>query len=125
MDPDVFPNSLEYWGPTGMVLFRNVQLRWMPMTESSNVTLAISARAPVATRGYMPTASSSQNISARFPLPDFAAATSTTGKWGYVRAAGMLRLIKWDDTLRRRIRSVRRRDRVGMERQLEPQAHQE
>ena len=32
MDPDVFPNSLEYWGPTGMVFFRNVQLRWMPVT---------------------------------------------------------------------------------------------
>ena len=31
MDPDVFPNSLEYWGPTGMVFFRNVQLRWMPI----------------------------------------------------------------------------------------------
>ena len=28
MDPDVFPNSLEYWGPTGMVFFRNVQVRW-------------------------------------------------------------------------------------------------
>ena len=27
MDPDVFPNSLEYWGPTGMVFFRNVQVR--------------------------------------------------------------------------------------------------
>ena len=32
MDPDVFPNSLEYWGPTGMVFFRNVQVRWMPIT---------------------------------------------------------------------------------------------
>ena len=32
MDPDVFPNSLEYWGPTGMVFFRNVQVRWMPVT---------------------------------------------------------------------------------------------
>ena len=31
MDPDVFPNSLEYWGPTGMVFFRNVQLRYMPI----------------------------------------------------------------------------------------------
>ena len=31
MDPDVFPNSLEYWGPTGMVFFRNVQVRWMPV----------------------------------------------------------------------------------------------
>ena len=30
MDLDVFPNSLEYWGPTGMVFFRNVQFRWIP-----------------------------------------------------------------------------------------------
>ena len=29
MDPDVFPNSLEYWGPPGMVFFRNVQARWI------------------------------------------------------------------------------------------------
>ncbi len=31
MDPDVFPNSIEYWGPNGMVFFRNVQARWMPL----------------------------------------------------------------------------------------------
>jgi hypothetical protein len=30
MDPDVFPNSLVL-GPTGMVFFRNVQFRWMPI----------------------------------------------------------------------------------------------
>ena len=33
MDLDVFPNSLEYWGPNGMVFFRNVQLRWMPISD--------------------------------------------------------------------------------------------
>jgi len=26
MDIDVFPNSLEYWGPNGMIFFRNVQV---------------------------------------------------------------------------------------------------
>ena len=26
MDIDVFPNSIEYWGPNGMVFFRNVQV---------------------------------------------------------------------------------------------------
>ena len=30
MDIDVFPNSIEYWGPNGMVFFRNVQIRWRP-----------------------------------------------------------------------------------------------
>jgi hypothetical protein len=28
MDGDVFPNTMEYWGPTGMVFFRNVQIRY-------------------------------------------------------------------------------------------------
>ena len=31
MDIDVFPNTVEYWGPNGMVFFRNVQVRWMPV----------------------------------------------------------------------------------------------
>ena len=40
-----------------------------------------------------------QGIRPRFPLPDFAAAYKYSGKWGYVRTAGMLRRINWDDTL--------------------------
>ena len=42
MDPDVFPNSIEYWGPTGMVFFRNVQFRWTPIqNDSSTFMLAL------------------------------------------------------------------------------------
>ena len=28
MDGDIFPNVIDYWGPTGMVFVRNPQLRW-------------------------------------------------------------------------------------------------
>ena len=28
MDADVFPNTIDYWGPTGMVFYRNKQLRY-------------------------------------------------------------------------------------------------
>ena len=45
MDPDVFPNSLEYWGPTGMVFFRNVQVRWMPVRGDRH-SLVIAAERP-------------------------------------------------------------------------------
>ena len=38
-------------------------------------------------------------ITPRFPLPDFSGAYKYYEDWGYVRAAGMLRRIKWDDTL--------------------------
>src|SRR5947208_11019984 len=36
MDPDVFPNSIEYWGPNGMIFFRNVQLRYTPWTSGDS-----------------------------------------------------------------------------------------
>ena len=41
MDIDVFPNSLEYCGPNGMVFFRNLQFRWMPLNGRNSVTLAL------------------------------------------------------------------------------------
>src|SRR5262249_12182217 len=40
-DTDVYPNSIEYWGPNGLVWFRNVQLRWMPLKGNNAVTLAL------------------------------------------------------------------------------------
>jgi len=45
MDIDVAPNSLEYWGPNGMVLFRNVQVRWMPI-QNDRMRLIFAAERP-------------------------------------------------------------------------------
>ena len=42
MDIDVFPNTIEYWGPNGMVFYRNVQVRWMPLRgKRTQVTIAV------------------------------------------------------------------------------------
>jgi len=99
MDPDVFPNSLEYWGPTGMVFFRNVQLRWMPMKGDRALTIALERPGASGDAGVYADRVELQNIKPRFPIPDVSASYKYTQKWGYVRAAGMLRLIKWDDVL--------------------------
>ena len=99
MDPDVFPNSLEYWGPTGMVFFRNVHVRWMPVKGEHAVTLALERPGASGDQGVYEDRVELDGIRARFPLPDFSASYKYTQDWGYVRAAGMLRSIKWDDTL--------------------------
>src|SRR5215510_10935980 len=99
MDPDVFPNSLEYWGPTGMVFFRNVQLRWMPMKGDKALTIAIERPGASGDAGVYADRVELKNIKPRFPLPDLSGSYKLTQKWGYVRVAGMLRLIKWDDTV--------------------------
>ena len=99
MDPDVFPNSLEYWGPTGMVFFRNVQARWMPLKGTHDVVLALERPGASGDQGVYSDRVELDGIRARFPLPDFSGAYKYSQDWGYARIAGMLRRINWDDTL--------------------------
>jgi hypothetical protein len=99
MDPDVFPNSLEYWGPTAMVFFRNVQVRWMPIEGDHSVIVALERPGASGDAGVYADRVELQNIRPRFPLPDFSGAYKLTRPWGYARVAGMLRWIKWDDVL--------------------------
>jgi glutaminase A len=99
-DPDVYPNTLEYWGPTGIPWFRNVQLRYTAVsTDTSNLMLALARPGASGDQGVYADRIELEGIRARFPLPDFAAAYKYNGDWGYVRTAGILRRIKWDDTL--------------------------
>jgi outer membrane DcaP-like protein len=99
MDPDVFPNTLEYWGPTGMVFFRNVQVRWMPLRGKHDLTLALERPGASGDSGVYADRVELQNVKARFPLPDFSGAYKYSKDWGYVRGAGILRVLKWDDVL--------------------------
>ena len=100
MDPDVFPNSIEYWGPTGMVFFRNVQVRWMPMTTAnSSVVVALERPGASGDQGVYADRVELQNINPRFPMPDISGAYKITRGWGYARAAGIIRRLNWDDTL--------------------------
>jgi len=99
MDIDVFPNSLEYWGPTGMVFFRNVQVRYTPLTGANTFMIALERPGASGDAGIYADRVELQNIKPRFPLPDFSAAFKASRSWGYVRAAGMLRAIKYDDVL--------------------------
>ena len=122
MDPDVFPNSLEYWGPTGMVFFRNVQVRWMPIKGDTNLTLALERPGASGDAGVLADRIELQNIKGRTPLPDFTGAYSYGGKWGYVRVAGALRQDQLGRHARRPVRPERRRHRLGPQLQLQPQA---
>jgi hypothetical protein len=99
MDPDVFPNSLEYWGPTGMVFFRNVQARWMPLrTEPHSLMFAVERPGASGDQGVYADRVELDGIRARFPMPDLSGAYKYTRGWGYLKAAAMYRYIKWDDT---------------------------
>jgi hypothetical protein len=97
MDIDVFPNSIEYWGPNGMAFFRNVQARWMPVQdEHGRIWIALerpgaSGDAGVANEFI------GGDLQARFPLPDLSAQFRRNISRGYVQASGIVRKMNWDD----------------------------
>ena len=98
MDIDVFPNSIEYWGPNGMVFFRNVQVRFMPLQGKNEVHIALERPGASGDPGIFVGAPELANVSGRFPLPDLSAHYRRTGDWGHIQVAGILRKMEWDDT---------------------------
>ncbi len=99
MDIDVFPNSVEYWGPNGMVFFRNVQLRWTPWSQGdSRFALALERPGASADQGLYAGRIELEGVKARFPLPDLSAHFRKVGDFGHVQVSGILRQMKWDDT---------------------------
>src|SRR5208283_3380489 len=99
MDIDVFPNSLEYWGPSGMVFYRNVQVRWMPLRgERTKVTIAAERPGATADQGQYSDFIELQDVRPRFNVPDISGNVRFIRKWGYVQMAGIFRKIGWVQT---------------------------
>ncbi|HEX7895707.1 MAG TPA: DcaP family trimeric outer membrane transporter, partial [Terriglobales bacterium] len=98
MDPDVFPNSIEYWGPNGMVFFRNVQLRWQPVNKGNHqVMIAVERPGASADLGNVQDLYILQGVKFRFPFPDVSGHVRYGGKRTYIQVAGIYRYIAWDD----------------------------
>ena len=101
MDVDVFPNTLEYWGPNGMLFFRNVMVWWRPVNKpsGSRVTFALERPGASGDAGIAADRIELGNISPRFPAPDVSGEGRYASTWGYVELAGIWRYFAWDDNL--------------------------
>lgn len=97
MDIDVFPNTLEYWGPNGMVFFRNLQVRYMPIQGASFLTIALENPGASADQGEYSDRVELGDVAAHFPVPDLTAQYRSAHDWGYVQLGGILRYIEWED----------------------------
>jgi hypothetical protein len=98
MDIDVFPNTVEYWGPTGMAFFRNVQVRYMPIMGDTRLTFALERPGASSDAGVYSGRNELQGVVPKFPVPDFSMEYRYAGKkWGYVEFAGIVRYMKWED----------------------------
>jgi len=101
MDISVFPNTIDYWGPSGMVFVRNPQFRMTPFSRDG-MTLAVSLEAPnsIIDTGKVTDVDPAlgAGITSRNRLPDAVVSFGYQGDWGHVRAAGILRQVGFQNT---------------------------
>jgi hypothetical protein len=97
MDPDVVPDCIEYWGPSGMVFFRNVQLAYTHRSGDSDFTIALERPGTSSDSSSIGDRFDLLHVVPRFPLPDLSFDAKLAGSSGYIRIAGLLRYMRWDD----------------------------
>jgi hypothetical protein len=97
MDGDVWPNTAEYWGPSGMVFFRNVQVRYAPAMGDNELFVALERPGASADQGTFESRVELDSVKAQLSFPDFSAHYKRSGKWGHIQLAGMVRELKWKD----------------------------
>ena len=99
MDGSTFPNSIEYWGPNGMVFFRNVQFRYTPLQGDNELVFAAERPGASGDAGIFSDRIALQNVQGHFPAPDVSTHFRATRGWGHVQLAAIWREIEWDDLL--------------------------
>ena len=97
-DTDAYPNSLEYWGPNGLVWFRNVQVRWMPLKGRNSVTVALERPGASGDQGVYADRIELKGIRPKLAWPDLAGNVRFDRDWGHIQFAGLVRSIRWVDT---------------------------
>ncbi len=96
MDGDVFPNVVDYWGPSGMVFLRNPQIRYtFYRGESDSFAVALEKPANDTDVGQIRTLDPSigNNITDDQKLPDLTAHYNISQGWGHFQIAGILRRV--------------------------------
>ncbi|MFL5809422.1 MAG: DcaP family trimeric outer membrane transporter [Flavisolibacter sp.] len=99
MDTEVFPQTLDYWGPASRVFFLNVQIRYIPIQKTIE-RLIVALERPGATSdgGDYAGRIDLPAVKPQFIVPNLTAHYRNGGTWGYVQAGGIAKSIKWKDT---------------------------
>ena len=99
MDFGVFPQTLDYWGPTTRVFYLNQQIFYIPV-ENENQFMKISLERPGGSAAGIDDAEriDINGVKPYYNLPNLTAQYRFGGDWGHVTFAGILKSLKWRDT---------------------------
>jgi hypothetical protein len=99
MDNDVFPNTIDFWGPSGMIYLLDPQLRWSTdVSDKSKFALALEVPGGAVDIGkvadQLPELS---GITSKSKYPDITGQYRYDGDWGHVQIAAVARWISFYD----------------------------
>lgn len=93
MDGDIFPNTIDYWGPAGMVFLRNPQIRWTPVKGDTSFAVAVENPGNDIDSGQFREVADFPGAQGDQEYPDVTAQYRMKTGFGHVQAAGILRWI--------------------------------
>ena len=108
MDADVFPNTIDYWGPTGMIFYRNKQMRYTLPFDSSEFSIALEDPDTALTVGKFrdictdPDGGDScdsvlgDQVQKYNDIPDLSLRYRNDGDWGHWQLAGIARKLGYE-----------------------------
>jgi hypothetical protein len=91
MDIDVYPNIIDYWGPAGMIFYRNVQVRWTFLKQGGAKAAVALERPGSAIDSGQVNVVDIGGVSSWNKYPDLTGQFRMDGDWGHLQAAGILR----------------------------------
>jgi DcaP outer membrane protein len=98
MDTDVFPVTLDYWGPSSRIFFLNIQVRYTPVYNSKQ-RFAIALERPGATADGTDYSNSVDisGVKPRLPVPNLVSHYRHNWKWGYTQIAAIVKYLEWKE----------------------------
>ncbi len=113
MDADIFPNTIDYWGPTGMVFYRNQQARYTFSLPNDEFSIALEDPGTALTVGRFRDVGAcdvpnppldcesvesviGDVFQAHNDLPDLSVRYRSNGDYGHYQVAGMLRKLGYE-----------------------------
>jgi hypothetical protein len=98
MDTEVFPVTLDYWGPCSRIFFLNIQVRYTPVYTTKE-RFAIAFERPGATADGTDYSNSVdiRHVKPDLPLPNLATHYRHEWKWGYTQLAAIVKYLQWKD----------------------------
>ena len=98
MDTDVFPVTLDYWGPCSRIFLLNIQIRFTPVfTEKQRFAIALERPGATADGTDYSNSVDTRFLKPRLPFPNITTHYRRNWKWGYTRIAAIAKSIQWEN----------------------------